>query len=177
MKANFSNFKQASNISLHYLPVVIRCGCIFLTRVCRLGIRLMQRSFDSQEQTNNPISKLALITLYALVSQPDGWSTINTVLSNTNGSGVARGHHGILTAHCTLLIRSAIVGITHLVAGRRITNIRLGHISGTQHATVTSGSKVSGVTDYKMAQAVILILNIRWPILIKWKLPLSWLGQ
>ena len=111
------------------------------------------------------------------------------MLSNTNESGVIRGHHwriqggardayppgskfppqenldpplvnGILTTHCAVGIRSTIVGITDLVTCSRVTNFRFGHVSGTQHATITSGSKVSSITDYKMAQTDILIINI-----------------
>ena len=87
---------------------------------------------------------------------------------------VTRDHHVILTAHCTLLIRSTIVWITDLVTCGRVSSFWFGHISSTQHATITSSSKVSRVTDYKMAQTYILILNILWPTSIKWRPPNFW---
>ena len=56
---------------------------------------------------------------------------------------------GLLTALCTVGIRSTRLGITDLVTGYRVTYFRFGHVSGTQSTTSTTCPKVSSITYCK----------------------------
>ena len=55
----------------------------------------------------------------------------------------------ILTTHSAVFTRSTWLFVTDLVTGCRITYFRFGHVSGTPSTTITSGSKVYSVTDFK----------------------------
>ena len=58
----------------------------------------------------------------------------------------------LLTALCVLVIRSTRIRITDLVTCCCITSFRFGHASGARFTTITSGSKVSSITDCKIGE-------------------------